>query len=600
MPTVTFDFISNVTLCIEYESSDTRAWFVTTGYLVRLLASSSERFDGVDVLIIDEVHERSVDTDILCLLCKRLMATNRSIRLVLMSATMAATMYQLYFEAPEPPIQVGFKRFPIKEMFIEDIVESLDLPTNEKAALESLGKACLKLQGTETPSAQYMDKLCESVASLATIIGSPGSSVLVFVSGMFDIVRCVSQIPNIVIAHIFDLRISEAIQKIYIASKRITCCPIHSDIPFEEQQQALVRPEQDEVKIIIATNAAESSLTIPDVDNVVCLGLCKQLSYNAKSHRQKLVPAWISKANAIQRAGRTGRVAPGTVYRLYPREVYECGFAPFEMGEMLRIPLDSVVLMLKEIIPQYESVTSVLRSCLEPPDLGSIDNSLRHLHKARFTTTGNDDSGITQLGKFVLALGVDLTLGSLVGLGIQFGVGPESIQLAGVLSCDKGPWLMSNPLVHPVDQYNGKIFVSALTADCAHSIRPETTRRTWSDKNLRDNSLLSDGFACMDVLHDFQHVDKSARKQWCSERGIFLPRLVRMQSTCQDLAKRVAHFLRIDDSSLMVHQPPRMMHPGKLQILRIVQVWVRDANFDNFSLTPHRGRLFLKALYASQ
>lgn len=102
---------------------------------------------------------------------------------------MAATMYQTYFEAPEPPIQVGFKRYPIKEFFIEDIVENLDLPANEEAALDSLGKACLQLQGKETPTFQYMDKLCESAASLATIIGNPGSSVLVFVSGMFDIVR---------------------------------------------------------------------------------------------------------------------------------------------------------------------------------------------------------------------------------------------------------------------------------------------------------------------------------------------------------------------------------------------------------------------------
>ena len=217
-----------------------------------------------------------------------------------------------------------------------------------------------------------------------------------------------------------------------------------------------MQPKRDEVKVIVATNAAESSLTIPEVDNVICLGLCKQLTYNARSHRQMLVPAWISKANAIQRAGRTGRVAPGTVYRLYPRSIYENCFEPFEIGEILRIPLDSVVLMLKEIIPQSESVTNVLRNCLEPPDLGSIDNSLLHLHKARLITTAIDDCEITELGKFVLALGIDLSLGCLVGLGIQFAVGPEAIQLAGILACDKGPWLMSNPLVHPIGQYNGK------------------------------------------------------------------------------------------------------------------------------------------------
>jgi ATP-dependent RNA helicase DHX29 len=256
-------------------------------------------------------------------------------------------------------------------------------------------------------------------------------------------------------AHIPSLSISEKVEKLYVTNKRITCFPIHSDIPFEEQETALTKPDLDEVKIIVATNAAESSLTIPDVDNVICLGLCKQLSYNPKSHRQMLVPSWISKANAIQRAGRTGRVAPGNVFRLYPREIYERGFEAYEMGEMLRIPLDSVVLMLKEIIPQSESITGVLRSCLEPPDLAAIEKSLFHLHKARFTTSANDDCGITELGKFVLALGIDLELGSLVGLGIQFGIGVEAIQLAGILACDRGPWLMSNPLVHETDRFNG-------------------------------------------------------------------------------------------------------------------------------------------------
>jgi HrpA-like RNA helicase len=117
------------------------------------------------------------------------MVTNPTIRLVLMSATMAATMYQTYFTVPEPPIQVGFKRFHIKEYFIEDIIEDLDLPLEEVAALENLSASCAKMQGKQTPSTQYMDKLCEAAASLATIIGRPGSSVLIFVSGMFDIIR---------------------------------------------------------------------------------------------------------------------------------------------------------------------------------------------------------------------------------------------------------------------------------------------------------------------------------------------------------------------------------------------------------------------------
>ena len=92
----------------------------------------------------------------------------------------------------------------------------------------------------------------------------------------------------------------------------------------------------DEIKVVIATNSAESSITLPEVDNVICMGLCKQIVYNEASHRQMLMPTWISRASATQRAGRTGRVRPGYVYRIYARANYESHMEPFEPGEMLR------------------------------------------------------------------------------------------------------------------------------------------------------------------------------------------------------------------------------------------------------------------------
>jgi HrpA-like RNA helicase len=162
------------------------------------------------------------------------------------------------------------------------------------------------------------------------------------------------------------------------------------------------------VKIIVATNSAESSVTLPDVDHVVCLGLCKQIVYNEDSHRQMLLPTWISKASATQRAGRTGRLRPGTVYRMYTRDTYNKYMEAFEPGEMLRIPLDSVILMLKEMLSE-EEVTAALLDCLEPPDIATIDRSFESLSSSHFIDTPDDSCNITTLGKFVSALGIDLT-----------------------------------------------------------------------------------------------------------------------------------------------------------------------------------------------
>ena len=82
------------------------------------------------------------------------------------------------------------------------------------------------------------------------------------------------------------IAITERIDNLHVPGIRYTTCPIHSEIPFEDQMDAFNEPEEDEVKIVIATNAAESSVTLPTVDHVICLGLCRQIVYNPTSHRQ--------------------------------------------------------------------------------------------------------------------------------------------------------------------------------------------------------------------------------------------------------------------------------------------------------------------------
>lgn len=124
------------------------------------------------------------------------------------------------------------------------------------------------------------------------------------------------------------------------------------------------------------------------------------------------------------------------------------------MGEMLRVPLDSVILTLKEMM--NEQATPVLLQCLEPPNLSTIERSFKSLHESSFISTPNDDGIITRLGSFVSSLGIDLTLGYLIGLGVQFGVGAEAIDMAAIMSFPQGPWSLSNPLFHEPPQFNGK------------------------------------------------------------------------------------------------------------------------------------------------
>jgi HrpA-like RNA helicase len=185
--------------------------------------------------VIDEVHERSVDTDILCLLCRRLLVRNKDIRLVLMSATLATKMYQEYFNVQNDPIHVGVRRYPIKEYFIEDLQEmSFKLPSQEKSDALAIQKEIETKRCRCPPTSAELTKRFSLAARLTTIVGEPGASVLIFVPGMAEIIS-----------------ISEKIESFHMAGIRYTCYPIHGDIPFEEQMYAFDDPAADEVKVII-------------------------------------------------------------------------------------------------------------------------------------------------------------------------------------------------------------------------------------------------------------------------------------------------------------------------------------------------------------
>lgn len=233
----------------EYESDSVQAWFCTTGYLVRYLARYPEKFKTVSHLIIDEVHERSVETDLLCLLSKRLLTFFPRLRLVLMSATIAADMYTDYFEVPQSPIRVSARRFPIREYYLDDLSTVVSLSAKEKKMIDELMVKAQKVKGPVVPSHFEVEQLYHLAVYLTKTIGSTGSSVLIFVAGMNDIVS-----------------ITELIEKIVIPGISFICLPVHSDVPMEDQLSVFQPPGPNQVKVIIATNAAESSITLPDID----------------------------------------------------------------------------------------------------------------------------------------------------------------------------------------------------------------------------------------------------------------------------------------------------------------------------------------------
>ncbi|KAJ1458668.1 hypothetical protein M885DRAFT_428282, partial [Pelagophyceae sp. CCMP2097] len=279
------------------------------------------------------------------------------------------------------------------------------------------------------------------------------SCILVFVPGMADIVDLTER---------FETQSAKSAD-----GRSFVCVPVHSDIAHEEQARAFAPAEARTIKIVIATNAAESSVTLPDCDDVIDLGTHKALRYDAASHRAVLAPAWISRASAIQRMGRTGRVRPGRVWRLYSKHLFECRLMDHQRSEIHRQPLDQVVLDLRAMLDA--AVAPLLAQTLEPPAFEHVQASLRSLRqnglltepvrclvvpeaaplKVRNAVWAQKLEGcLTKTGKFVASLGIDLQLGRFVATGLALGIGSLATGVAAALSQPRTPFRVASPLVH--------------------------------------------------------------------------------------------------------------------------------------------------------
>jgi len=200
-----------------------------------------------------------------------------------------------------------------------------------------------------------------------------------------------------------------------------------------------------------------------------------------------------------------------------------------------------------------EAVTPILLDCLEPPDISTIERSFQSLHASNFISSPTDEGVITSLGSLVVALGIDLTLGALVGIGIQFGVAPEAIELAAILSFPKTPWAVSSPMYHDTDTFN------------------EIVSKTFVSRCHFDAGLFSEPMAISNLLHAYSSCKD--KKQFCWKHKVVASRMGHLHGTIESLKRRVAERLGVSPQALEIESPP-YQNETKLHILRILQCWM--------------------------
>ncbi|OWA54426.1 putative ATP-dependent RNA helicase TDRD9 [Hypsibius exemplaris] len=400
----------------SFFSTDTRILYCTLGVFLEKIATSCDRKSGLGEMthvILDEMHEREEDMDLALLLIKQLQqGLSRNIKLIVMSATMEIDKFEKYLGHP-PVIEIPTGMFPVEVKYLDEIPRLTGMSGGFSRGDPEIGM----------DAEAAMKGLIVSFDSREAASGSTSGKgvVLIFVPGLREIM---------------DIRTSlEKTAK--EAGLQWEILPLHSTVGRTEQDRVFHYIPPNVRRIVVSTNIAESSVTIPDVKYVIDFCLTKQLCRDESSSFTALRLTWASKSNCDQRKGRTGRLSTGTVYRMVPRAFYE-ELDSHQTPEMVRIPLQKTILKVKKMkFPG--SIYEILLEAIDPPDAEKIRQSVLELMEAGALTMDacmdvkRPDGELTTIGEIISSLPLDLPLARLILLSIAFGCVDEAVIIAGCL-----------------------------------------------------------------------------------------------------------------------------------------------------------------------
>lgn len=410
-------------------SRKTRLLFVTTGVLLRMLQSFLESdskndslFTNLEYIFIDEVHERSVDSDFLLILLKRIMNKFPKLKIVLMSATINTETFMNFFSTPVNHIHIEGRTFPIEDQYLNSILEDLDFTVETYDGQVIKPKADSHFFKTGTLNFDLIAQLCSHVDDKLTKERNSGS-ILVFLPGIMEINKCI-----------------RAIEKEFLRGNRSCwCLPLHSALSSRDQTKVFHNPPKGTRKIVVSTNIAETSITIPDCVVVVDGGRSKSVFFDSKANTTRLVENWCSRAEMSQRRGRSGRIQNGTCYHLYTKET-ETETLAQPIPEIRRTRLENLYLVVKAM--GIEKVEDFLNSGLDPPEAQLLKKARSMLGEIGALSIDEETEYLTHLGKYLSFIPTDLQSGKLLLLGCIFGCVEICLTIAAI--CSSGSPFLRN------------------------------------------------------------------------------------------------------------------------------------------------------------
>lgn len=465
-------------------SKRTRLLFCTTGVVLRMLIDDPH-LTGISHVVVDEVHERQWQIDILLVALRKLVkGPRKDLKIILMSATLDKSLFSSFF-GDSPVLSIPGRTFPVESYWLEDVFEatghlieegsyfadrtkisvSVSLQVTgrggrqyrEEADLTELGALGGKYESyshTTQKSMSLVDEakinygliedvithLVSSRNSFALPDGvdlSDNGAILVFLPGVGEIRTMMETLQS----------------NSTLSSSTYNIIPMHSALSPNEQSRAFERPQKGRRSIILSTNMCETSVTIPNVVCVIDTGRERILTHDKRTSTRRLQLSWCSRASAKQRSGRAGRVQPGLCLKLFSRETESRRMKASVEPELRRIPLEEVLL---NIIASglSDDCIGFLNETPQPPDQKAVLVATNLLVSIGALERKNEDSSrvqLTPLGRVLSQLPIDVRLGKILVIGSLLGCLDTCMDVVACLSASQSPFRSSIESKHQAE-----------------------------------------------------------------------------------------------------------------------------------------------------
>ncbi|KIK69520.1 hypothetical protein GYMLUDRAFT_33890 [Collybiopsis luxurians FD-317 M1] len=628
---------SKVSYQIRYDatvSSTTSIKFMTDGVLLRELATDF-LLTKYSVIIIDEAHERSMNTDILIGVLSRVLKLREELwkegkegakllRLIIMSATLRVSDFAsntTLFPTPPPVINVAARQHPVTIHFnrrtaSDYITEAIKKTTKIHTRLPAGGilifltgqneiqGVCRKLEarfgkkaiekrirqrgagsasrifGVDDTSNEGQNPAKRMGAAQADIEAEDvdlGDTQIDDVAD--DVDGSIEEDPDALDSDEEEALNEELGIDVDESETPMHVVPLYSLLPSDKQMRVFQPPPAGHRLVVVATNVAETSLTIPGIRYVVDCGRAKERRYDVTNGIQAFQVSWISKASAAQRAGRAGRTGPGHCYRLFSSALYEHHFDPFSKPEILRMPIEGVVLQMKGM--HIDAVVNF--PFPTPPDRVNLQKAEKVLqHLGALTKDGQ----ITELGKTMSLFPLSPRFSRMLVSGQQHKCLPYVIAIVSALSVGE-PFLHEEALLASADSDEEKDEeeLEHLTSAAVRAKEARRLRRKQFFSSQHTHSSLggftSDVFRILSVVGAYEYAGGGL--SFCAEQFV----RPKAMEEIHKLRAQISNIVQTNFPGIDAGFVPNLNPPSDLQI-KVLRQLLTAAFIDQVAVRKDR------------